>query len=125
MLARVNASEQTVAWLERYYGLLDDGRVLEAIDGFLADGCTFRFNDRPPASFIDEARRMSKLIIGTRHRLLTILEGDDGTLACELAVTYIKHDGSEITLPGSLFARIEHGRFVEQRAYIDQGPLLA
>jgi hypothetical protein len=40
-------------------------------------------------------------------------------------VTYIKHDGSEITLPGSLFATVKDGRFVEQRAYIDQGPLMA
>jgi hypothetical protein len=121
----MNARPETVAWLERYYGLLDGGQIGEAIKGYLADGCTFRFNDRPPATFIDEARRMSKLITGTRHELLTVLEDDEGTLACELEVTYIKHDGSEITLPGSLFATVKDGRFVEQRAYIDHGPLVA
>ena len=47
-----------------------------------------------PASFIDEARRMSKLIKGTRHTIVSVLEGDGGTLACELEVTYFKHDGS-------------------------------
>jgi hypothetical protein len=68
---------------------------------------------------------MSKLVKRVGHKLLTVLEGDDGTLACELEVTYVKHDGSSITLPGSLFAGVEDGRFVEQRAYIDHGPRLA
>lgn len=111
------------AWLERYYRLLDDGRVREAIDEFVAEGCTIRFANREPVAFIDEARRMAKLVKGVRHEILGVLEGDDGTIACELNVTYIKHDGSGVTLPGSLFARVENGRFVEQRAYIDQTPL--
>jgi hypothetical protein len=67
---------------------------------------------------------MSKLVRGVGHRLLTVLEGEDGTVACELEITYLKHGGSSITLPGALFARVEDGRFVEQRAYIDHGPLL-
>jgi hypothetical protein len=120
----VNARPETVAWLERYYGLLDAGHIGQAIGGYLAEGCTFRFGNGEPATFLDEARRMSKLIAGTRHKLLTVLEGDEGALACELEVTYIKHDGSEITLPGSLFATVKDGRFVEQRAYIDHGPLV-
>ena len=66
----MNARPETVAWLTRYYELLDQGRV-----------------------------------------------GDE--------ITYLKRDGRSITLPGALFARVEDGRFVEQRAYIDHGPLLA
>jgi hypothetical protein len=121
----VNARPETVQWLERYYRLLDENRLREAIAEFLADGCTFRFGNAEPAGFVEEARRMSTLVKGVRHRLLTVLEGDDGTLACELEVTYIKHDDTSITLPGSLFARIADGRFIEQRAYIDHGPLLS
>lgn len=120
----VNARPETVAWLTRYYELLDRDRVGDAIREYIADGCTFRIGNRPPTGFLEEARRMSKLVKGVGHRLVTVLEGEDGTLACELEVTYIKHDGSSITLPGSLFARVEDGRFVEQRAYIDHGPLL-
>jgi SnoaL-like domain len=125
MLAAVNARPETIEWLERYYRLLDEGRVREAIGEFLADGCTFRFGNGEPATFIDEARRMSKLITGTRHTIVSVLESDDGLLACELEITYFKHDGSSVTLPGSLFAKVRDGRFVEQRAYIDHGPLVA
>jgi SnoaL-like protein len=122
---RMNARPETVAWLTRYYELLDQNRVGDAIRGYIAEDCTFRFGNREPSGFLDEARRMSKLVKAVGHRLLTVLEGEDGTLAVELEVTYTKHDGSSITLPGSLFARVEGGRFVEQRAYIDHGPLLA
>jgi ketosteroid isomerase-like protein len=121
----MNARPETVAWLTRYYELLDQGRVGDALRGFVADDCTFRFGNDEPSGFLDEARRMSKLIKGVGHRLLTVIEGEDGSLACELEITYVKHDGSSITLPGALFARVEDGRFVEQRAYIDHGPLLA
>ena len=121
----MNARSETVAWLTRYYDLLDQNRVGDAIRGFIADDCTFRFGSREPATFLDEARRMSKLVKGVAHRLVTVLESEDGTLAVELEVTYIRHDGSSITLPGSLFARVQDGRFIEQRAYIDHGPLLA
>jgi hypothetical protein len=121
----MNARPETVAWLTRYYELLDQNRVGEAIRGFIAEDFTIRFGNAEPTSFVEQARRMSKLITGVGHRLLTVLEGEDGSLACELEVTYTKHDGSSITVPGSLFARVEHGRFVEQRVYIDQGPLLA
>lgn len=122
---RIDARPATVAWLTRYYELLDQNRVGDAIREFIADGCTVRFANQEPTSFLEEARRMSKLVTGVGHKLVSVLEGEDGTLACELEVTYIKRDGSSITLPGSLFARVQDGRFVEQRAYIDHGPLLA
>jgi SnoaL-like domain len=119
-----SARPETLAWLTRYYELLDQNRVGDAIREFIADGCTVQFGNREPTTFLEEARRMSKFVTGVGHKLLAVLEGDDGILACELEVTYIKRDGSSITLPGSLFARVEDGRFVEQRAYIDHGPLL-
>lgn len=120
----MNASPDTVAWLTRYYELLDGGRVRDVLREFIAEDCTFRFGNAEPTGFLDEARRMSELVTGVGHRLVTVLEGDDGTLACELEVTYRKRDGSSVTLPGSLFARVQDSRFVEQRAYIDQAPLL-
>ncbi|HWE34181.1 MAG TPA: nuclear transport factor 2 family protein [Solirubrobacteraceae bacterium] len=119
----MNAPPETVAWLQRYYALLDSARVREALDEFLSRDCTIRLGNGPPVDFVTEARRMGTLVKGVRHELLTVLEGDDGTLACELKITYVKHDGTEVMLPGALFARIADGRFVEQRAYVDQTPL--
>ena len=119
----MNAPPETVAWLQRYYALLDGGRVREALREFIARDCTIRFANRAPVDFVTEARRMASVVKGVRHEILTVVEGNDGILACELNVTYFKHDGSEVTLPGALFARIEDGRFVEQRAYVDPAPL--
>jgi len=121
----MNARPETVAWLTRYYELLDQNRVGDAIREFIAEDFKIQFGNAEPTDFIDQARRMSKHVTGVRHKLLTVFEGEDGSLACELEVTYIKHDGSSITLPGALFARVEGERFIEQRVYIDQGPLLA
>jgi hypothetical protein len=120
----VNARPETIEWLKRYYELIDHNEVGEVLRNYIAEGCTFRFGNAPATDFLDEARRMATLIKGVQHRLVSVLEGDDGTIACELEVTYLKHDGSSVTLPGSLFARIAGGRFVEQRAYVDQTPLL-
>lgn len=119
----MNAPPETVAWLQRYYSLLDGGRVREALDEFIAHDCTIRFANREPVDFLSEARRMATLVKGIRHGILNVLEGNEGMLACELNVTYFKHDGTEVTLPGALFARVEDGRFVEQHAYVDPTPL--
>jgi hypothetical protein len=125
MLTAVDAKPETVRWLERYYALLDAGRVREAAEEFLDPSCTFRIANAEPIGFIDAARALAPFVKGTRHRLLTVLEGGDGSIACELEITYIRHDGSTVTLPGSLFANIRDGRFADQRAYIDQRPLQA
>jgi ketosteroid isomerase-like protein len=121
----VHARPETIEWLERYYGLLDSGHVREAVAEFLDPACTFRIANDDPVGFMDAARALAPLIKTTHHRVITALEGDDGTIACELEIAYTRRDGSVVTLPGSLFARVQDGRFTEQRAYIDQGPLQA
>jgi ketosteroid isomerase-like protein len=120
----INARRETVSWLERYYSLIDAGRVREAAQEFLDESCTIRLGNEEPTGLLEQARRISPLISGTRHRLINVLETDDGTLACELEITYIKRDGTSVTLPGSLFATVRGGRFVQQRAYVDHAPLL-
>jgi ketosteroid isomerase-like protein len=125
MLPRVDARPETIDWLERYYALLDSGQVREAVTEFLDPACTFRIANEDPVGFIDAARALAPLVRGTRHRVLSALEDGDGTIACELEITYTRHDGSAVTLPGSLFAHVRDGRFLAQRAYIDQAPLRA
>jgi ketosteroid isomerase-like protein len=120
----VDARGDTVRWLERYYALLDSGQVREAAAEYLDPGCTFRIANSEPVSFIDAARALAPFVKATRHRLLTVLEGDQDTIACELLITYTRHDDSSVTLPGALFARVRDGRFTEQRAYTDQAPLI-
>ena len=119
----MDARPETIEWLERYYGLLDSGRVREAVTEFLDPACTVRIANAEPVGFIDAARALAPFVAGTRHRIMSMLESDDGTIACELRITYTRHDGSSITLPGALFAHVRDGRFIEQRAYTDQGPL--
>jgi hypothetical protein len=123
MLPAVDAEPETVRWLERYYALLDSGNVREAAAEFLDPSCTFRIANAPPVGLLDAARALSPSVRGTRHRLLTVFGSDPGTIACELEITYTRHDGSSVTLPGALFGTVRDGRFLEQRAYIDQTPL--
>ena len=118
----MDAQPDTVAWLERYYALLDSGQVREAVAEFLAPDCTFRVANEEPVGFREAGRALEPFVKGLRHRLLSVLEAD-GTIAAELQITYIRHDGSSVTLPGALFATVRDGRFIEQRAYVDQGPL--
>lgn len=118
----MDAQPDTVAWLKRYYELLDSGHVREAATEFLAPECTFRIANDEPVSFREAGRQLAPVVKGLRHRLLSVFEGD-GAIAAELEITYIRHDGSSVTLPGALFATVRDGRFVEQRAYVDQGPL--
>src|SRR5947199_199730 len=121
----MNARPETVPWLERYYRLVDSGRIRELMSEYMAEDWRFRVGKAESVGFIEEARRMAGLVKGLRHEIVTVLEGDDGMLGCELNVTYIRHDGTSVTLPGSLFARVAGGHAGEQRAYVDQGPLLA
>jgi ketosteroid isomerase-like protein len=118
----VDAQPDTVAWLERYYALLDSGQVQAVIAEFLAPDCTFRVANEEPVGFREAGRALGPFVKGLRHRLLSVLEAD-GTIAAELEITYIRHDGSSVTLPGALFATVRDGRFIEQRAYVDQGRL--
>ena len=119
----MDSRADTVAWLERYYALLDSGRVREAVAEFLDPDCTFRVANDAPVGLREAARALAPAVQGTRHRLRSVLASDDGTIAAELEITYIRHDGSSVTLPGALFATVRDGRFIEQRAYVDQGPL--
>jgi hypothetical protein len=119
----VDARPETIQWLERYYALIDAGQGREVAKEFLDPSCTFRIANDQPVGFMDAARALAPLAKATRHQVMTVLEGDDGTLACELQITYTRHDESTVTLPGSLFAHVRDGRFTEQRAYIDQAPL--
>jgi SnoaL-like domain len=118
----VDPLAETVAWLERYYELLDAGRVREAVAEFLAPDCTIRVANDEPVGFREAGLALAPFVKGLRHRLLSVLKADE-TIAAELEITYIRHDGSSVTLPGALFATVRDGRFIEQRAYVDQGPL--
>jgi ketosteroid isomerase-like protein len=118
----VDSQAETVAWLKRYYGLLDAGQVREAVAEFLAPDCTVRVGNEEPVGFREAGRALAPFVKGLRHRLVSVLRADD-TIAAELEITYIRHDGSAVTLPGALFATVRDGRFVEQRAYVDQAPL--
>ena len=118
----MDSQAETVAWLERYYELLDAGRGREAVAEFLAPDCTFRVANEEPVGFREAGRALAPFVKGLRHRLVSVLKADE-TIAAELEITYIRHDGTSVTLPGALFATVRDGRFIEQRAYVDQGPL--
>ena len=57
------------------------------------------------------------------HEIVTVVEDGEGNVAAELAVSYALKRGGSVTLPGSLFAVVRDGRFIEQHMYVDFAPV--
>jgi ketosteroid isomerase-like protein len=123
----------TADLVRRYYECLD-GRPLDeahewvdVLTGFFAPGATIRVvNGRPVPwreAFVHERAKLPAIVTTTRHEVLDVLEGQDGRVAFELAVTYELKRGGSVTLPGSVFALVRDGRFAEQHMYVDFAPV--
>ena len=59
-----------------------------------------------------------------RHEILNRWEPEPGVAVLEVRVTYERLDGAKATLEGALFGRVDSGRWLEQRIYVDMTPLL-
>lgn len=120
------ANPQTVEFLRRYYDAIDNRRVQEIL-GFFADDATVR----PPngdevnwrEGFQVTAAKLGN-VVGTRHELTEVIEGDAGHVGYEVRIAYVLRGGEEVTLTGAAFCVIRDGRFQRQHLYADWAPLL-
>ena len=121
--------------LRRYYAAMD-GRPLdrasewvEELAGFFTDDATIRAGHGRAhdwrTAFTHERAPLPRVAAETRHEVTNVVESPDGRVACEVTVTYVLKAGGEVSLPGSLFARLRDGRFAEQHLYVDLSPVLA
>lgn len=105
-----------------------DARDTDRFGRFLTDDAVFRFGSAPPvtgrAAICEAVGAFYATIRELRHELINTLASGD-VLACEGEVTYMRHDGSEITLPFTNVFELDGERFAGYRIYIDIAPLYA
>jgi len=110
--------------------------LFEAIDAMNVDrfasclsiDALFRFGSAPQVQGQGAIREaiggFFSTISGLRHDLHKSFD-DGNTLVIEGAVTYTRHDGSEITLPFANILEVEDGLISNYKIYADIGPLYA
>lgn len=121
-----NTSVETVEFLRRYYDAIDAQRHEEALACFAPDA-TVRPVNGTEQPWMDGLMAMAKQlrgVAGTRHAITDVVEGPDGEVAYEVAITYILKSGEEVTLAGAAFCRIRDERFQRQHLYVDLAPVL-
>lgn len=73
-------------------------------------------------SFADKSSFLGK-VEGVHHHLKNIWELDPDTLAVEMEVTYIRHDGKVFTLPCCDLIRFEGDRVKDLRIFMNSMPV--
>jgi ketosteroid isomerase-like protein len=123
----MTSDERTVREL---LAALDAGDI-EAALGFMTEDVAFRFGSAEPtvgrAAMAGAAATMADVVAGMSHEFLAVwTTGEpDSAVICEMAVTYTRHDGSELTLPCVSVFRVRDGRVADYRIYMDINPVFA
>src|SRR4051794_22672278 len=123
----MTSDERTIRGL---FATLDAGDV-GGVLGFLTEDVAFRFGSAEPvvghAAIAAQFTAMAATIASISHRLLTVwtMDEPDRAVMCELAVTYHRHDGSQVTLPCANSFRLRGGQIADYRIYMDVNPVFA
>lgn len=105
-----------------------DARDAHGFTEYFADDATLRFANREPWQGKERIREGLAAsfaeIAGLRHVIHNQWTIDDTTIL-EMAVTYTRHDGRDVTIPAvSIFSQAG-GRITRYRIHVDQAPLFA
>ncbi len=115
------------AWAEQVFGAVDGGDARRFADFFTADG-QFRFGNSPPVV----GRLAIEAAVGgffgsiraCRHRLDRFQEGVEHC-AMDGRVTYVRHDGREVTVPFANVLVLRDARIAQYLVFVDLSPLYA
>lgn len=115
------------AFVEQMFARVDD---LDA-EGFAAcftEGGSFHFGNNPVvtgrAAIQTFIGGFFAAIAGIRHRFDNCWSLGDRAF-CNGLVTYVRKDGSELTVPWATVSRFEDGKLAEYQAYVDASRLFA
>jgi ketosteroid isomerase-like protein len=116
----MKAGDQTRALVERYYALMDEGR-LEDCRPLFHDDVELRIAHHPPITGWDMLLRVmtSGLAVADITHTVGRAWEEDGTAIFEVDATYVFADGRTVVVPGMVVATIEDGRFRKQRIFAD------
>jgi ketosteroid isomerase-like protein len=121
----MTSEESTIREL---FAALDAGDLDGAL-GLMAQDVAFRFGSADPvvghAAIATQFATMAGAIASLSHRLLAVwTTGEpDPAVICEMAVTYGRHDGTQLTLPCANVFRLRGGRIADYRIYMDVNPV--
>jgi ketosteroid isomerase-like protein len=121
----MSVEERTIREL---FAALDAGDVDGALQ-LMTEDVAFRFGSADPvvgrAAFAEGVSALASTIVSLTHRLLAVWTtvAPDPAVICEMAVTYRRHDGSELTLPCANVFRLQEGRIADYRIYMDVNPV--
>jgi len=115
------------AWWGRLFAAID-ARDADRFVAFLTPDGEFRFGNAPAVQGREAIRAtvagFFSVIGGCRHRLLGAWNGA-GTAVCEGEVTYMRQDGSTVTIPFVNVFELRGEQVASYRIYIDNSPLFS
>lgn len=124
---REAAFEPDGAWWQGVFAVID-ARDAAAFVALLTPDAQFRFGNAPTvvgAEAIDATvSSFFSAIASCRHRLIRTWSGPGG-VACEGEVTYIRHDGTAVTVPFANVFELRGGLIAVYHIFIDNSPLFS
>ena len=118
----------TTAWIAHYYELCGAKDIDGAMEFWAPEG-ELRFANAEPVIGREAIRATFKGFVGMwakeTHTLRELWELPGGVVVFELNVEFRMHDGSEVAVVGAAINRVGGERFLEQRTYVDMGPVWA
>lgn len=115
-------------FFEELFKGIDARDAQQFADHFTEDG-VFRFGNLPPVSGRSSIHEFIagffSTISGISHQFDDCWSVEQERAICAGEVTYVRLDGSELTVPWATVSRFEHGLLAEYLAYVDPSQLYA
>lgn len=120
------ASQATIDLLNDYFAAME-AKDSARLGAYYADNITLTFGNAPVvtgraavlAQMVDLLARVRSLA----HKLTNIWEEDGGAVIFEVDSIWNLHDGKVITISACSIFTLVDGTFVDQRIYVDNGPV--
>ena len=114
-------------WIEATYASID-AKDVDAFVAQLTPGATVRFGNGAPlagrVAIRDAFSEFFDAIGAMSHAFTSQLRIDD-TLVIEAMVTFTRHDGTTVMIPGATVCELTEGKADRMQTYIDVSPLFA
>jgi ketosteroid isomerase-like protein len=119
---------EPASWIARYYELCGAKDIDGAMEYWAPDG-ELRFANEEPVIGREAIRLSFKGFVDMwqkeTHRLINLWELPGGIVIFELDIAFRMYDGNELDVHGMAVNRVDDQRFLEQRTYVDMGPVWA
>jgi len=115
-------------WIRQYFTLCAEKDIDAAMEYWAPEG-ELQFANHPRVIGRETIRNNFKEFVGNwekeTHRIREVWVLDDEHLLVEMRTSFLLHGGGDVTVEGVTFCRIDGERFLEQRTYVDLGPVFA